>query len=66
MRANEVTELDLRGKGLGLVEAHVIGSLVAVSTSLTACDLSGNYVGEEGEAALQKSVEGRSGFELNI
>jgi hypothetical protein len=52
LRANEVTELDLRGKGLGPVEAHVIGSLVAVSTSLTVIDLRFNQLDNESATML--------------
>ena len=35
LHANEVTELNLSGRGLGPAEARVIGSLLAVNGSLT-------------------------------
>ena len=35
LRNNEVTELNLQGKGLGRTEARVIGGLLAVNGSVT-------------------------------
>ena len=37
---------------------------ILVSASMTRLDVRYNVLGAEGEAALRKAVEGRSGFEL--
>ena len=41
-----------------------MAAYLAVSASLTKIDVRWNEMGDDGEAALQKAVEGRSGFEL--
>ena len=44
--------------------AIVIASLIGINASLTRVDVKDNRLGEEGEAAICKACEGRSGFEL--
>ena len=65
MRADALTELDLKGKGIGVEGGMVVAGLVPVMGSMTCLDVSGwNFLGEEGEATLRKAIEGRSRFEL--
>ena len=51
LRADDVTVLDLSGKGLMAVEAHVIGNLAAKCRSLTSLDVRHNDI--SGTAAKQ-------------
>jgi hypothetical protein len=46
--------------------ATALASAIAVIPSMTRLDVRWNHLGEEGEAALQKAVEGRSGIELEL
>ena len=61
-------ELDLSGDGWssnigGPAGAKHVAELL-VTGELTKIDLRNNMLGDDGEAALRKAVEGRSGFEL--
>ncbi len=56
LRANELTELNLRFTALGPTEAHVLSSLVAASGSLTRLELSNNKIGVEGAKAIAAAV----------
>ena len=67
LRADELTELDLSYKGVGMPGALVLAGLLPVSEALTSVDLSYNSsMGDEGEAALREAVRGRAGFELKL
>ena len=57
-----VESLDLSHKGLGVASAIVIASLICDNASMTRLDVRWDSLGEEGEAALRKAIEGRSGF----
>ena len=61
---SKVQELDLKFNDIGPDGAKAIAALCAVSASLTRLDVRLNGMGVEGEAALRKVIEGRSGFEL--
>ena len=64
-----VESLDLLHKGpwgLGVASAIVIASLIRDNASMTRLVVYRNSLGEEGEAALRKAIEGRSGFELDL
>ena len=43
-----------------------IANALKVTPSMTRLDVWGNSLGKEGEAALRKAIEGRSGFELKL
>ena len=59
-------ELDLNGRGIasGIIGAKHVTDMLGVNASLTKIDVRLNVLGDDGEAALCKAVEGRSGFEL--
>ena len=65
-KASKLQELGLNQNGITVKGAKSVAAYVAVTASLTACDLRRNDVGGEGTAALRKAVEGRSGFELKL
>ncbi|KAK3250001.1 hypothetical protein CYMTET_40594 [Cymbomonas tetramitiformis] len=52
LRRNELTELDLRSKGLGDEDAIVLGALLVSNNSLNTLRLIGNRIGPEGAKAL--------------
>ena len=58
------------GKQMGTYTAEgilAIAEALKVTGSLTKLDVRYNFkMGEEGEAALRKAVEGRSGFQLML
>jgi len=68
LRADKLTTLELRGKGLGPTEGIVIAELLQGSTALTTLNLQGNSIGgyqegysivytPEGPAAIAKALE---------
>ena len=57
MRANELTELDLSYKGVGVPGALVLAELLPVSTSLTSVSLLRNGFDTEAAAMLLKVKE---------
>jgi Ran GTPase-activating protein (RanGAP) involved in mRNA processing and transport len=56
LRADALTELDLRFEDLGPTEAIVLAKLVAVSSALTTLNLSLNSIGVEGAKAIAGSL----------
>ena len=56
MRANSITELDLKGKGIGVEGGLVVAGLLPVMGSLTSLNLSSNHFGAEGAAALAPAL----------
>ena len=65
-KVSKLKELVLEDNGITVTGAESVAAYLAVTTSLTKIDVSDNNLGSDGEAALQKAVEGRSGFELKI
>ena len=58
LRADTLTELDLKYKGLGPTEGIVLAELIKVTASLKSLDLSYNKnIGDEGWIAIAKSLE---------
>ena len=58
-------QLNLSSNELSPEGAKALAPALAASASLTWLNVSFNHIlGEEGEAALRKAIEGRSGFEL--
>jgi Ran GTPase-activating protein (RanGAP) involved in mRNA processing and transport len=57
MRADSFTELDLRGKGVGVEGGMVVAGLIAVMGGLTALDLSFNDLKDEGVSAVCKAIQ---------
>ena len=55
-----------QSRRLGPEGAKALAPGLAANGSLMKLDASLNSMGEEGEAALQKAVEGRAGFELEL
>jgi hypothetical protein len=67
LRADSLTTLDLKSKGLGVPEAMVLADLLrSVSASLTRLDVSWNKLdrGGNGVQLLREVVRGRDGFVL--
>ena len=62
----KVQELSLEGSQIGPEGAKAVAAMAAVVASMTRLDVRWNHLGEEGGAALQKAVEGRSGIELEL
>ena len=65
-KASKLQELDLQGNHITIKGAESVAAYLAVTTSLTALDVSLNSLGSEGKALLQQAVQGRSGFDLKI
>ena len=60
----KVQELGLSNNSIGPEGAKAVAAMAAVVASMTWLDVKYNSLGKEGEAALRKAIEGRSGFEL--
>ena len=64
---NQLCGLNPYGSGTYTAEGiTAIADALKVTPSLTRLDVRDNSLGEEGEAALRKAAEGRSGFELKL
>ena len=61
---SRITTWDLSYERLGPEIAKPLAEYISVTTSMTRLDARGNQLGEEGNAALRKAIEGRSGLEL--
>ena len=64
MKGKSMESIGMERCELGVEGAKATAELVSVMPSLTQLDVKYNALGEEGEAALRKTIEGRSGFEL--
>ena len=67
VQSNKETKLASLNVGInkiGPAGAKSVAAMAAVIASLTRLDVRYHALGEEGEAALRKAIEGRSGFEL--
>jgi hypothetical protein len=67
MRADSFTELDLRGKGVGVEGGMVVAGLIPVMGALTKLSLASNNLMEEGTKAICEALEqNRTLKELDI
>ena len=67
LSGNQLCGIDIFGDGTYTAEGiTAIADALKVTPSLTRLDVRDNSLGEEGEAALRKAAEGRSGFELKL
>jgi Ran GTPase-activating protein (RanGAP) involved in mRNA processing and transport len=57
MRADSLTELDLKGKDVGVDGGMVVAGLIPVMGGLTALDLSFNSLGDEGVSAVCEAIQ---------
>ena len=57
-------QIDLSSNRIGAEGAKPLADALRFTASKTRLDVRYNGLGEEGEAALRKASEGRSGFEL--
>ena len=57
MRANSLTELDLKWRGVGVEGGMVVAGLIPVMGGLTALDLSFNDLKDEGVSAVCKAIQ---------
>ena len=65
MKGKSMESIDMAGCEMGVEGAKATAELVSVMPSLTRLNVSFNHIlGEEGEAALRKAIEGCSGFQL--
>ena len=58
MRADSFTELDLKGKDVGVVGGMVVAGLIPVMGALTTVSLTGNKLGDEGWGAIFAAICG--------
>ena len=58
MRADSFTELDLKGKDVGVVGGMVVAGLIPVMGGLTSVELRGNRLGDEGWGAIFAAICG--------
>ena len=61
---SKITKWDLFNEKVGPEIAKPLAEYISVTASMTWLDVKYNSLGKEGEAALRKAIEGRSGFEL--
>ena len=66
MRTDSFTELNLKGKGIGVEGSMVVAGLLPVMGSIKRLNVQFNRLGKQGEAVLCKAIEGRSGFQLKL
>ena len=59
-------QLNLSQNSLGIKGAKVLAPAIAANGVLTSLNVCLNYMGEEGESALRKAIEGREGFDLHL
>ena len=64
IRANSLTELDLKGKGVGVVGGMVVAGLIPIMGSLTALDLSSNDLADEGISAVCEAIQSNEDTKL--
>eukprot|EP00943_MAST-04B_sp_MAST-4B-sp1_P006138 g6138.t1 len=57
LREGLLTEMDLRGKWIGVKEAKTIAEALKVNTSLKKINLSYNNIGDEGASAIAKGIQ---------
>jgi hypothetical protein len=69
IRSNKETKLaslNFKDNGIGPVGAKSVAAMVAVTSSLTECNLNYNSIDSEGKASIRNAVQGKAGFELRI
>ena len=59
LRADSLTELDLKGKGIQAHGAIVLADLIKVSSALVSLNLEANSIGNEGAASLAAVLSSR-------
>jgi len=66
----DLSENHLTNRGRDMTGITAIADALCVNGALTGCDLrsskGGSYMGEEGEALIRSSVQGKARFELNL
>ena len=65
-KETKLSSLNFRHNGVGPVGANAVAAMVAATGSLIECDLRQNNMGEEEEASIRKSVQGKAGFVLHV
>ena len=65
MRANSITELDLKRKYVGVEGGMVVAGLILVMGGLTALDLSNNYLKDEGVSAVCEAIQSNKKTKLS-
>ena len=66
MKGKSMVSIGMAGCNLRVEGAKAMAEMASVMGSLTKLDARFNNLGDEGEAALRKAVEGRAGFELML
>ena len=66
MKGKSMVSIGMEMCNLGVEGAKAVAELASVTASLTRLDVRYNSLDEEGKAVLQKAVEGRSGFKLEL
>ena len=65
-KETKLVSLNLGNNGIGQEGAESVAAMLAVVGSMTHLDVSGNFLGEEGKAALRRAIHGSSEFELML
>ena len=66
MKGKNMVSIGMARCELGVEGAKAMAEMASVMASLTKLVAYANNLGDEGEAALRKAVEGRAGFELML
>ena len=65
-KETKLASLNFKDNGIGPVGAKSVAAMVAVTSSLTECNLNYNSIDSEGKASIRNAVQGKAGFELRI
>lgn len=66
MKGKSLVRIGMAKCSLGVEGVKVVAEMASVMASLTSIDLRMTTLGDGGLEALQKAVEGRSGFKLTL
>jgi len=65
-KKTKLASLNMGQNSIGPVGAKSVAAMVAVTCTLTECNLSNNNMGEEGKASIRFAVQGKAGFHLHL
>ncbi|KOO29439.1 protein nlrc3 [Chrysochromulina tobinii] len=65
-KETKLASLNFKDNSIGPVGAKSVAAMVAVTSSLTECNLNYNSIDSEGKASIRNAVQGKAGFELRI
>ena len=65
-KETKLASLNFGNNSIGPVGAKSVAAMVAVTCTLTECNLSNNNMGEEGKASICFAVQGKAGIHLHL